>query len=104
MQRHVHHDRHLVPQLDRLLERTLDARFDAVAHAYAERLRGNRSGIRALIRLVLEFRTWELLSGLGLEDGQIAQLLARAVSAVANPSPARRSDASASPPTPRSVP
>jgi AcrR family transcriptional regulator len=89
MQRHVHRDRHLVPDLDRLLEQTLDARFDALARAYADRLGGDRTPLaaQALIRLALDFRTWELLSGLGLEDRGIARLLARAAGAVLDQCP-----------------
>jgi hypothetical protein len=42
MQRHVHHDRHLVPDLDQLLKETLDARLDAGARIHAARLGGGR--------------------------------------------------------------
>ncbi len=84
MHRHVHRDRHQVPDLDRLLKETLDAWLDAVSRTHADRLAGGQPAIavRALVRLALEFRTWELLSDLGLEDRAIARLLARAASAV----------------------
>ncbi|HLH70180.1 MAG TPA: hypothetical protein VKY90_14465 [Candidatus Dormibacteraeota bacterium] len=84
MHRHVHRDRHQVPDLDRLLKETLDAWLDAVSRTHADRLAGGRPAIavRALVRLALEFRTWELLSDLGLEDRAIARLLARAASAI----------------------
>jgi hypothetical protein len=35
--------------------------------------------LRALIRLALEFRTWELLAGQGMTDPDIARLLKRAI-------------------------
>lgn len=77
MERHVHGDRHLVPELDALLRRTLDPTLDATADAYA-RLIGESA--RPLIRVALEFRTWQLLAGRGLDDREIARVFARASS------------------------
>ncbi len=41
--------------------------------------------IRALIRLTLEFRTWELVAHEGMSDRSIAHLLRRAIECVAHP-------------------
>ena len=77
MERHVHNDRNLVPELDELLRRTLDPALDATAAAYAKLL---GAGARPLIRVALDFGTWELLTGQGLSDADIARLFVRAAS------------------------
>ena len=76
MERHIHGDRHLVPELDRLLRQTMDPVFDGAADAYA-RLLGRRA--RPLIRLGLAFDTWDLLAAQGLKDPEIARLFRDAV-------------------------
>jgi AcrR family transcriptional regulator len=82
MQRNVHRDRHLVPELDRLIKKSADTRFDAASTAYSELLGGTRTAIashRSLVRLALEFRTWQVLAHQGMPDDEIAKLLRRAV-------------------------
>ncbi len=88
MERNVHRDRHLVPALDALMTDTSDVRLDALADAHATAFaRGKPSTpIRALIRLTLEFRTWELFAHEGMSDRSIAHLLRRAIECVAHPS------------------
>jgi hypothetical protein len=85
MERKVHRDRHLLPALDTLMSETGDARLDALADAHAEALvAGRPSGaMRALVRLALEFRTWELLADQGMTDRAIARLLHGAIAGVA---------------------
>ena len=75
--RHIRNDRNVVPELDELLRRTLDPALDGTAAAYG-RLLG--SSARPLIRVALDFRTWDLLAGQGLSDGEIARLFVRASS------------------------
>lgn len=80
MESHIHNDRRLVPELDELLRRTLDPALDGAADAYAKLL---GAPARALVRVALEFRTWELLAGQGLSDAAIARLFVRATSSPA---------------------
>ena len=77
MERNVHRDRHLVPELDSLLTDTLDVRLDAVANAHAAAL-GSSASTRALVRLALDFLAWDLLARQGLDDRAIAWILSRA--------------------------
>jgi AcrR family transcriptional regulator len=82
MERNIHRDRGLLPELDALLRKTADARLDAAADAYASAM--SRSGraqtkSRALIRLALDFRTWDMLAAQQLSDAVIAELFTRAV-------------------------
>ena len=78
MERNVNHDRYRVPELDELLKRSADLHLDATAAAYAE-LIGGRPSIRSMVRLALEFRTWEMMAGQGMTDTEIADLFCRAV-------------------------
>jgi AcrR family transcriptional regulator len=82
MERNVHRDRALVEELDALLRAGIDPRLDAAADGYARRLARGRASVpraRALVRLALEFSTWELLDRQGLSDAQIAGLMVAAV-------------------------
>lgn len=82
MERNVHRDRKLVPDLDRLMAQTGDARFAAVADVHAAAIAGASAppALVTLIRLALEFHTWELLTREGMTDGDAAALMTRAVS------------------------
>ncbi len=81
MERNVHRDRQLVPALDALMAETSDARLDALADGHANAIaRGKpRTTMRALIRLALEFQTWELLARQGMADRGIARMLVGAI-------------------------
>jgi AcrR family transcriptional regulator len=86
MQRNVHRDRHLVPELDDVMRKNVDPRLDAASAAYSEAIRAApalTASLRSLVRLSLEFRTWEVLAEQGLPDSEIARLLRRAVAGVA---------------------
>ena len=86
LQHHVHHDRHLVPELDELMRRNADPMFDAAAAAHAAQLSPpgrRRTRVRALVRLALDYRGWEVLAAQGLDDAEIAALMCRAVRGVA---------------------
>jgi AcrR family transcriptional regulator len=91
MERNVHRDRHLVPELDELMAKTGDQRFRTIADAHAAAVGGRASRpLRAMIRLALNFPTWELLSREELTDNRIAAIMARAVRATASSAQRRR--------------
>jgi AcrR family transcriptional regulator len=62
----VQRDRRLLPALDALLAETADAQFDALADG------------RPLVRLALDFATWQRLASHGLSDAEAARLMADA--------------------------
>jgi AcrR family transcriptional regulator len=80
MERNVHRDRLLMPELDALLRRNADPHFDGAAAAWARVLAGSRprAEFRALIRLALDFTTWDLLARQGLTNRRIAELWRKA--------------------------
>jgi AcrR family transcriptional regulator len=79
----VQRDRRVLPELDALLVETVDARLDALAAALADGLAGDRGRVHALLRVALDFLTWERLTAGGLSDRKAAQTMADAVVAVA---------------------
>jgi AcrR family transcriptional regulator len=84
MERNIHRDRRLVPELDELMRRNADPTVDAAAAAWAALLtRSVRKEveIRLLTRLAFEFDTWRLVSGV-LKDAQAAALMARAITSL----------------------
>lgn len=93
MEQNVHSDRHLVPALDALMAETNDVRLDELADGHAQALaRDKPSAVtRALIRLALEFRTWELFAHQGMADPSDARLLVGAITcAPHSPHPSAR--------------
>ena len=75
-------DRASVPELDRFLEQNIDRMLDGLGSDLAGpfALRGRRAGgLRALIRLALDFWTWRRLAREGLDDAAAADLMAAAV-------------------------
>jgi AcrR family transcriptional regulator len=76
MAANVQRDRRLLPELDAVLAETADAQLDALAGVLAER------ASRPLIRLALEFSTWQRLTDEGLSDTEAAALMADAASQV----------------------
>ena len=75
-------DRASVPELDRFLEQNFDRMLGGLADDLAAgfAVRGRRAGgLRALIRVALEFWTWRRLAGEGLDDDAAAELMAAAV-------------------------
>jgi AcrR family transcriptional regulator len=81
MERNVHRDRHLLPDLDDLMRKTADTRLDRAAAAYSGLINAT-TAIRPLVRLALDFGTWALLADQGMTDKKIAQVLRRAVAGV----------------------
>ena len=85
MERNVLRDRDLVPELDELLRKGSDRVFDNAARAYAKLIgRGAADGVRSMVRVALDFRTWQLATRAGASDREAARLLAQAIGAVAH--------------------
>jgi AcrR family transcriptional regulator len=84
MERNIHRDRLLMPELDALLRKNADPHFDAAAAAWAREIAGGRANgaVRALVRLALDFTAWDLLAGQGLSNRRIARLWREAATAV----------------------
>jgi AcrR family transcriptional regulator len=83
MERNVHRDRLLMPELDALLRANADPHFDAAAAAWARSVvkDGRVDGARAMVRAAIDFQTWDLLTAQGLGNRRIAQLWRAAVGA-----------------------
>jgi AcrR family transcriptional regulator len=82
MERHIHRDRLLVPELDRLHRRNADPLFDRAAAAYAALLTrspGKAATLARLVRLAFDFRTWELVAA-GGSDREAARAMRAAIS------------------------
>ncbi len=82
MERHIHRDRLLIPELDELLRRNADPVFDRAAAGYASLLtRSPRKAIalQRLVRLAFDFRTWELIAAAG-SDAEAARMMRAAIS------------------------
>jgi AcrR family transcriptional regulator len=80
----VQRDRRLVPELDALLAEGSDAQLDDLADALAQGFgaRGRaRTRTRAVVRLALDFATWQRLAEQGLGDAEAAALMRAAVPA-----------------------
>ena len=80
-------DRTLVPALDDLLERTMDAQQrqlgDALAAGVA--VRGpQRRRVRALVALALDFWTWRRLTQDGLDDVSAGELMTDVIAAASS--------------------
>ena len=82
MEQNIHRDRDLLPELDALLRKTVDPVFDRAAREYAALIATKASstdGVRSMIRLALDFRTWRLVTRGATPDRVLARLLARAI-------------------------
>jgi AcrR family transcriptional regulator len=71
-------DRRVLPELDALLAETADRQLDELAGALAAGVAAGNPRVRALVRLSLDFLTWERLSSEGLADDAAAALMADA--------------------------
>jgi AcrR family transcriptional regulator len=74
----VQRDRHLLPELDAVLQETGDRALAGLADELARgfRLRGRAAArARAAVRLALAFPTWQQLTADGLTDSEAADLL-----------------------------
>jgi AcrR family transcriptional regulator len=68
-------DRRLLPELDALLAEGADRQLDELAGALA-----HGAAARALVRLALDFSTWQRLTAEGLSDAEAARLMTHAAS------------------------
>ena len=87
MEKNIHRDRLLLPELDELLRQNADPVYEGAAAAYASLIAGNARAVpvvRAAVRMALDFGTWRLLTAGGLSDRNAARVLARAVAGVQN--------------------
>ena len=86
MMRNLQRDRHLDPALDEFMRANSDAalgRLTGEATAGFELVQDQAARLRALIRVALDFWTWERLTGEGMDDEAAAELMTDAVAAVA---------------------
>src|SRR3954453_16712862 len=82
----VQRDRRLLPELDTMLAETSDRQLDQLADALAAGFQPSEEAVtatRAIVRLALEFSTWQRLSCDGLTDEHAARLMAHAARAAA---------------------
>lgn len=85
MMRNLQRDRHLDPALDEFMRASSDA---ALGHLTGEATAAfevvqDQARVGALIRVALDFWTWERLTGEGMDDEAAAELMTDAVAAVA---------------------
>lgn len=74
----IQRDRHALPALNDLMERTADQQLDRTADLLAAGFRGRGKRVeqlRALVRLALDFWTWRRFSDDGLDDAEAAELM-----------------------------
>ena len=86
MMRNLQRDRGLDPALDEFMRNNSDAALGVVADALTAgfELAGDRAArLGSLVRVALDFWTWERLTTEGLEDDQAAAVMTDAVAAVA---------------------
>ena len=88
MTNNILRDRSALPALDQLLRQTMDAGQAQLTGALAVSFdaRGNKAKrLRALIRLALDFSTWQRLKREGLDDASAAKLMADLAACTAHP-------------------
>ena len=86
MMRNLQRDRHLDPALDEFMRANSDAalgRLTGEATAAFELVQDQAARLRPLIRVALDFWTWERLTGEGMDDEAAAELMTDTVAAVA---------------------
>jgi AcrR family transcriptional regulator len=89
MMRHLQRDRGADPYLDEVMRGNLDAALTGLTDALAAgfEVEGDEAArVRSMIRVGLEFWTWERLADEGMDDGAAAGLMSDAVAALAGAS------------------
>jgi AcrR family transcriptional regulator len=92
MLRNLQRDRGSDPDLDEFMRKNSDAALSGVADALTAgfKLRGERATrLRSVIRLALDFWTWERLTSEGLDDERAASVMTDAIAAAGAPATAR---------------
>jgi AcrR family transcriptional regulator len=87
MVRNLSRDRGYDAALDELMKRTRDALFDSLAEALSAAFDQAKSApgqLSAMMKLALDFWTWDRLTGEGMDDDEAASLMTDAVAAVAD--------------------
>ena len=93
MAENVQRDRHGLPALNALMERTADARLAQLAAILSDGFKGRHhpsARLRTLIRLALDFWTWRRLTREGLDNPTSADVMTDAVANESVPSASRR--------------
>ena len=86
MMRNLQRDRGADPALDEVMRGNLDSALAGLTDALATGFGPEADGagrIRSMIRVALEFWTWDALADQGMEDEDAAQLMTDAIAAVA---------------------
>jgi AcrR family transcriptional regulator len=86
MMRNLYRDRGLDPALDEFMGNNLDVAIAGLADALVApfELEADRTArLRSLIRIALEFSTWDRLTAEGMDDEEAAELMTEAIAAVA---------------------
>jgi AcrR family transcriptional regulator len=87
MMRNLQRDRGSDPALDAVMRANIDVALAGITDALATgfELEGDYAArLRSMIRVALDFWTWERLTGEGMDDGAAAELMTDAVAAVAD--------------------
>ena len=87
MMRNLQRDRGSDPALDAVMRANIDVALAGITDALAtgfELERDHAARLRSMIRVALDFWTWERLTGEGMDDGAAAELMTDAVAAVAD--------------------
>lgn len=93
MMRNLLRDRGLDPALDEFMRANSDAALAGIADALAAgfKAEGDRARrVRSLVRVALDFSTWDRLASEGIDDEAAAELMTDAVAAVAGESATAR--------------
>jgi AcrR family transcriptional regulator len=94
MMRNLLRDRGLDPALDEFMRANSDAGLAGLADAVAAgfELEGDQAArLRSMVRVALDFWTWERLTSEGMDDEAAAELMTEAIAALARTPTSRRS-------------
>jgi AcrR family transcriptional regulator len=86
MMRNLQRDRRLDPALDEFMRANSDAALGGLADALTAGFdlgQDRAARVRSMVRVGLDFWTWERLTGEGADDEQAAELMTEAIAAVA---------------------
>ena len=93
MMRNLLRDRGLDPALDEFMRANSDAALAGIADALAAGFKAEGDParrLRSLVRVAIDFGTWDRLAGEGMDDDAAAELMTDAVAAIAGGSATAR--------------